>query len=84
MLQKRPKEIAKRQKKKKKNENRASVKEKSMGLPSWTRIHEDAGLTPGLAQWVEDPVWLWLWCRLAAAAAAPIQPLAWRSPYATG
>ena len=25
---------------------------------------------------------LWLWCRLAAAA--PIRPLAWDSPYATG
>ena len=25
---------------------------------------------------------LWLWCRLAAAA--PIQPLAWKLPYATG
>ena len=25
---------------------------------------------------------LWLWCRLAAAA--PIQPLAWEPPYATG
>ena len=27
-------------------------------------------------------LWLWLWCRLAAAA--PIQPLAWEIPYATG
>ena len=27
-----------------------------------------------------DPVLLWLWCRLAAVA--PIQPLAWESPYA--
>ena len=25
---------------------------------------------------------LWLWCRLAAVA--PIQPLAWELPYATG
>ena len=29
-----------------------------------------------------DPVLLWLWCRLAATA--PIQPLAWEPPYATG
>ena len=36
-----------------------------------TSIHEDVDLTPGLAQWVKDPVLLWLWCRPAAAAAAP-------------
>ena len=29
-----------------------------------------------------DPALLWLWCRLAAAA--PILPLAWQLPYATG
>ena len=27
-------------------------------------------------------LWLWLWCRLAAAS--PIRPLAWESPYALG
>ena len=29
-----------------------------------------------------DPVLLWLWCRLTATA--PIRPLAWEPPYATG
>ena len=29
-----------------------------------------------------DPTLLWLWCRLAAAA--PIRPLAWEFPHATG
>ena len=29
-----------------------------------------------------DPTLLWLWCRLAATA--PIQPLAWETPYAVG
>ena len=28
-----------------------------------------------------DPALLWLWCR--PAAVAPIQPLAWETPYAT-
>ena len=29
-----------------------------------------------------DPVLLWLWCRLVATA--PIRPLAWERPHATG
>ena len=29
-----------------------------------------------------DPAWPWLWCR--GAAAAPIQTLAWKLPYAVG
>ena len=33
-------------------------------------------------RWSSDSEWLWLWCRLAAAA--PIGPLAWELPYATG
>ena len=57
------------------------------------------GSIPGLAQWVKDATdiamscgvglrrgsdlaLVWLWCRLAAVA--PIQPLAWEPPYASG
>ena len=44
-----------------------------------SRISEDTGLIPDLAQWVKDLSFLWLWCRLAAVA--PIRPLAWEPPY---
>ena len=60
-----------------------------------TRNHEVVCLIPGLSQWVKDlafpwaggrlQTWLrsgvvWLWFRLAATA--PIQLLAWETPYA--
>ena len=57
-----------------------------------TRNHEVAGSVPALAQWVNDlalgcrhgsdPELLWLWRR--PVATAPIRPLAWEPPYATG
>ena len=51
-------------------------------LTNPTGNHDVAGLIPGLAQWVKDPMTLWLWCR--PAATAPIGPLAWEPPCVMG
>ena len=47
-----------------------------------TSIHEITGSIPGLAKWVTEPDLLLLWCRLVTVA--PVQPLAWEPPYASG
>ena len=47
-----------------------------------TSNHEDTGPIPGLTLWVKDLVLLWLLLRLAAAAL--IQLLAWKLPFAAG
>ena len=62
-------------------------------LTNPTRVYEDAGLIPGLAQCHEhchvvgyrhgsDLALLWMWHRLAATEL--IRPLAWEPPYAMG
>ena len=65
----------------------AHIKKVALGLSivaQWVRnptnTHEEAVLIPGIARWVKVLALLWLWW----AAAAPIQPLVKKLPYATG
>ena len=55
-----------------KRENQSSAV--AQMVENWTSTHEDAGLIPGLAQWVKDLTLLWLWHRLAATAWIGPQP----------
>ena len=53
----------------------------SLDLLSGLRIWHCHSCSIG-PKWCSDPELLWLWCR--PAAVAPIPPLAWEPPYATG
>ena len=51
-------------------------------LTNLTRNHKVVGSIPALVQCVKVLALLWLWCR--PVATAPIGPLSWELPYATG
>ena len=50
-----------------------------MGLESGIALSSAVGCRCG-----SDLLWLWLWLWPRPAAVAPIQPLAWETPNATG
>ena len=58
-------------------------------LTNLTKNHEVASSIPGVAVSCGvgsrrglDPMLLWLWCRLVVTA--PIRPIVWEPPHATG
>ena len=54
-----------------------------LALLGGLRIHRCHAMSCGVGRRCgSDPALLWLWHRLAATA--PIRPLAWETPYATG
>ena len=60
-----------------------SMRARVRSLASLSGLGSDIAMSCGVGRRRGlDPMLLWLWCRLAATA--PIPPLAWEPPYATG